>query len=380
MASYAESTEIKKSGGMMKSIKTFFGAGSGKKVNLTIKPASQVAKEVADSLQPSADLQSPSALSGQDGHPKKVEVEEMAEENGSQGSPMPTSSDEEEMSEKENDEDENEYEEGEDESDFKDAEEGCLFDRMIVLSNKFEITQKRFLVKILVKYLLDVIAKEGITYNIENRLISEERLKHFKNFDVSHSDPIILGRQITTSTYDIIDGQHRIEFLKRNFDKYANEMILIDIRLYEEEKEYYRILDVINDRFNFDHSQLRRFKYMECKDLLIAYVRKRKCVAFGERRPYLQEEKFQQALFKTAIFNKVETKGTDVFAKMLEVNHFLSTAIVGIDEKTISAKMKMSFDKMGLYLALDKSYASIQLLDVSKEKFAETWKSLRKTW
>ena len=348
MASYAVNSVVKK--GNIQPINSIFGmgmgGGSGKKVNIVIRPSAFSSKRLTKPNEASI-VASAAALSSSSDTSQGMEIEG----------------------------------EGDDDDDeFVDAVEENIFERMIQLSNKIEVGPNRFYVKIHVKYLLHGIDTSIIKYNMENRLVSEERLKHFRDFDIYQSDPIILGKNLSGSTYDIIDGQHRVEILRGDIDKYANEMIMMDIRLYHDEKAYYKILDIVNDRFNFDHSMLKRFKCAEIKDLLVEYCRKRKCVTFGERRPYLNQERFQQELVKTALFNKVETKGADVFAKLLEVNQFLSTAMVGISEKALSATMKASFDKTGLYLALDKSYASIQLLDVPKEKFAEAWKSLRKTW
>ena len=362
MTSYAVNSVVKK--GNIQPINSIFGmgmGGSGKKVNIVIRPSAFSSKRLTkpDDLR---SICSSESLQG------RAKIDEAIVASAAALLPSETSQGMEIEGE------------ADDDDEFVDAVEENIFERMIQLSNKIEIGPNRFYVKIHVKYLLHGIDTSIIKYNMENRLVSEERLKHFRDFDIYQSDPIILGKNLSGSTYDIIDGQHRVEILRGDIDKYANEMIMMDIRLYHDEKAYYKILDIVNDRFNFDHSMLKRFKCAEIKDLLVEYCRKRKCVTFGERRPYLNQERFQQELVKTALFNKVETKGADVFAKLLEVNQFLSTAMVGISEKALSATMKASFDKTGLYLALDKSYASIQLLDVPKEKFAEAWKSLRKTW
>ncbi len=346
---------------MLKSIKNFFASGSesggAKKVNLTINP---IAKPSAESTpmeiekeeeEPIVNLGSPSSSR----LIAKVVVDDGTEE---------------EQVDDDND----------DEDAFEDAEQGSLFERMIDLSNKMEMGPNRFYVQIHVKYLLNGIDAGVIKYNIENRLISEERLKRLHSFDVAQSDPIILGKLRGGETYDIIDGQHRIEVLRGNLEKFGNEQIMLDIRLYKEENDFYKILEIVNNRFNFDRTNLRRFKYMVVKENLEKFSRAHKSHPFGERRPYIREDLFQQVLFKTAIFNKAETKGEEIFAKLLEVNRFLSTAMVKVDERNLSSKMKLNFDKCGLYIGLDKSLAGLRLLDVPKEKFEEKWASFHKSW
>ncbi len=213
--------------------------------------------------------------------------------------------------------------------------------------------------------------------------MNEERLQHFLHFDIAQSDPIILGKYYSEENecyeYDIIDGQHRIEFFKQNEDKYCNEEVIVDIRTYESKEDYYKILDIINNRVNFDHTQLRKFKYLETKSLLEAYfMRKSKKTIYGQIRPYLQEERFQQKLFQTRFFNHIEHKGDDIFKKLMSINHFLSKKIV--EEAKLKSSIKEKCDKLGFYLAVDKEYLAIELLDIGEEEYEFFWNAQKRKY
>jgi hypothetical protein len=94
-----------------------------------------------------------------------------------------------------------------------------IFESHINHASKIILSELRYFVKMRVKYLLYGIEKNILLYNNDNRLISEERLKHFRNFDIVKSDPIILGKyydeECSSYVYDIIDGQHRVQAMRR---------------------------------------------------------------------------------------------------------------------------------------------------------------------
>ena len=72
----------------------------------------------------------------------------------------------------------------------------------------------RIIYKCLIKYLVEAIENNEILFNENNRMVDKERLEKFKDFESSKCDPIILGLRLDkNSTFDIIDGQHRIIFL-----------------------------------------------------------------------------------------------------------------------------------------------------------------------
>ncbi len=194
------------------------------------------------------------------------------------------------------------------------------FENQLLVIDTFEISNHRFITKIRCKYILWAIEHHIILYNDDNRLINESRLNKFNNFDIYESDPIILGKYYDYEkelyVYDIIDGQHRLEYLKKNELLYNDIDILVDIRVYKNKEDFYKILDIINNRLNFDHKQLRQFKYNEFKNYIETYYKKKiKRSIFGVQRPYVNEEKFKQKLFQTKFFNSIENRDIDIFEK-----------------------------------------------------------------
>ncbi len=257
------------------------------------------------------------------------------------------------------------------------------FENQLEIINKFAISEERYLTKIRCKYILWAIEHNIILYNDDNRLINEERLSQFRDFNVNESDPIILGKYYDYDSqlylYDIIDGQHRLEYLKNNESLYNDVEILIDIRVYKSKEDFYKILDIINNRLNFDHKQLRQFKYNEFKSYVETYFKKKiKKSIFGQIRPYVIEDKFKQKLFQTKFFNKIENKDIHIFEKLININQFLSKVMV--NENKIKSSMKEKFDKIGFYIGIDKEYIGIELLDVPESEYDFYWKNKKKSF
>ncbi len=257
------------------------------------------------------------------------------------------------------------------------------FENQLEIINKFAISEERYLTKIRCKYILWAIEHNIILYNDDNRLINEERLSQFRNFNVNESDPIILGKYYDYDSqlylYDIIDGQHRLEYLKNNESLYNDVEILIDIRVYKSKEDFYKILDIINNRLNFDHKQLRQFKYNEFKSYVETYFKKKiKKSIFGQIRPYVIEDKFKQKLFQTKFFNKIENKDIHIFEKLININQFLSKVMV--NENKIKSSMKEKFDKIGFYIGIDKEYIGIELLDIPESEYDFYWKNKKKSF
>ncbi len=256
------------------------------------------------------------------------------------------------------------------------------FENQLSVIDKFEVNNNhRFITKMRLKYILWAIEHNIILYNDDNRLINEERINNFNDFNVFESDPIILGKYYDYHqelyVYDIIDGQHRLEYLKKNELKYNDIDILLDIRVYKSKDDFYKILDIINNRLNFDHKQLRQFKYNEFKNYIETYYKKKiKKSIFGIQRPYVNEEKFKQKLFQTKFFNNIENKDIDIFEKFININQFLSKIIV--NENKIKNDLKNKFDKLECYISIDKDYIGIELFDIHQEKYVEYWNSKNK--
>ncbi len=255
------------------------------------------------------------------------------------------------------------------------------FENQLETINKFVISEERFLTKIRCKYILWAIEHNIILYNDDNRLINESRLSQFCDFNVNESDPIILGKYYDYESqlylYDIIDGQHRLEYFKNNELLYNDIEILVDIRVYKNKEDFYKILDIINNRLNFDHKQLRQFKYNEFRNYLETYYKKKiKKSIFGVQRPYVNEEKFKQKIFQTKFFNNIENRDIIIFEKFININQFLSKIIV--NENKIKSELKNKFDKIECYISIDKEYIGIELFDVDKDDYLTYWNSKKK--
>ncbi len=276
--------------------------------------------------------------------------------------------------------------EEEEEIEINDVEEEVeeienIFETQLKIINKFEINEYRYITKIRLKYILWAIEHNILLYNEDNRIISEERINRFNNFDINESDALILGKYYDYNSelylYDIIDGQHRLEYLKKNEIEYNDIEILIDIRVYKSKEDFYKILDIINNRVNFDHKQLRQFKYTEFKSYLEEYYKKKiKKSVFGQLRPYIIEDKFKQKLFQTKFFNNIGNKGINIFEKLLSINVFLSKAMVY--ENKIKSVLKGKFDKLGFYIGIDKEYIGIELFDINVENYEFYYNSKKK--
>lgn len=254
------------------------------------------------------------------------------------------------------------------------ANAGTYFTELLYLE-RFPLHENRYMTYLPVKYVKQALEDGTITYNVDNRLVNEDRLAHFRHLDFSMADPIILGKHVDADLYDIIDGQHRLECI-RHTDKYNQDRLLIDIRIYRTPEDFHRFLDIANNRMNFDHRHLRRVKYLEVKSLLETRLRTR---IWGKKRPYVIEEKFQQKLFQTRFFNRLEHSAEDVFRKLMAIHRFLADQIVR--ETKMKPSIKIAMDNAGIYFAMDAECTSIELLDTtSEEEFATLWASKKKSF
>jgi hypothetical protein len=166
---------------------------------------------------------------------------------------------------------------------------------------------KRIIYKCLIKTLIEALDDDEIIFSENNRMVDEDRLKNFRNFESIKCDPIILGERLDkNSKFDIIDGQHRITFLK-NLDKLSEsdknkimkEYIPLDIRVCYDESDFKSYIDSTNNRKNFSSDQLRIFKFPLLKDFL---NKEFKCNLFIASYIKVNEEELKIQLFKTKFF------------------------------------------------------------------------------
>jgi hypothetical protein len=199
----------------------------------------------------------------------------------------------------------------------------------------------RIIYRCKVKFLVEALNADEILFSENNRIVDNTRLETFTNFDSNKCDPIILAERIDKdSKYEIIDGQHRMSFLKNidsiSLDKKNAIMdmyIPLDVRICYDENDFKKYIDSTNNRKNFSSDQLRVFKFPILKDLLNKEYKYNLFIA-----PYVKiiEEEFKIQLFKTKYFEDFNNTPEVIFAKIVKINTFF---------KNIPEKCKLSLDK-----------------------------------
>jgi len=247
---------------------------------------------------------------------------------------------------------------------------------------------KRIIYKCLIKTLIEALDDDEIIFSENNRMVDEDRLKNFRNFESIKCDPIILGERLDkNSKYDIIDGQHRITFLK-NLDKLSEsdknrimkEYIPLDIRVCYDESDFKSYIDSTNNRKIFSSDQLRSFKYPILRDLL---NKEFKTDIFTISYIKINEELFKSAIFKTKYFENFNNTAEIIANKIKAINLFF---------KQLNDKSKLSPDrdiskksyikeyekakKMNLFLGMDQKLNWFILLDYEEEDWTNIWSIL----
>jgi hypothetical protein len=214
-------------------------------------------------------------------------------------------------------------------------------------------------------------------------MVDKERLEKFKDFESSKCDPIILGLRLDkNSTFDIIDGQHRITFLSKyiefNLDKnkIMNDYLPIDIRICNNENDFKKYIDSTNNRKIFSSDQLRVFKYPILRELLLRQYK----TIFSSSYIKIDEELFKNRLFKSIFFEDFNNTPDIIFDKIKKINIFFKN----IDDKsklsTTKDMTKKSYikdrdkaEKSNFFIGLDTKLEWIILIDLEESSWNEKW-------
>lgn len=246
---------------------------------------------------------------------------------------------------------------------------------------------KRTIYKCSPKYLVEAIKSDEINFPESNRMVDQSRLETFKDFDKNKCDPIILAERLDkNSIFDIIDGQHRLTYLK-NLDllsyedknKIMSDYIPVDVRLCYSEDDFKEFIDSTNNRKNFSSDQLRVYKYPLLRELLQKEFKKNLFTA-----PYIkiEEDFFKIKLFKTFFFEDFNNTPDFILNKIKKINIFFSN----LDDKSkLSTERNMTkktylrdrdrAEKLNMFLGLDKKLKWMDLLDINESEWNDKWNS-----
>lgn len=243
----------------------------------------------------------------------------------------------------------------------------------------------RIIYKCMIKNLIEALNNNEIVFSENNRMVDDDRIKVFLNFESIKCDPIILGERIDkNSKYDIIDGQHRMIYLKNllglnNYqkNKILNEYIPLDVRVCYDESDFKKYVDSSNNRKNFSSDQLRIFKYPVLRDLLNEEFNYELFTA-----PYIKinEEELKNNLFKTKLFEDFNNSPEIIFNKIKKINLFFKNMInkskLSPDRdltKRSYAKEKNTAEKLNMYIGFDNKLRWISLLDEDESVWSIKW-------
>ncbi len=252
---------------------------------------------------------------------------------------------------------------------FDNDEEVLTFSEIISHCDKLTIGSRN-VYKIFVKDLMNGIDKSDIIYNENNRFVDKSR--RFDNFDITTIEPIILG--FKDDKYHILDGQHRIEYLKCNH-QYDNDYILIDIRVCNDEIEIMRQLQIINDRRIMKvEIDTRKIKYGQFIELFKNTSHFK--VIFKKNRPYINPDTLSSVIVNSDYFQSSQNKPIDILNKIIQINNFISKLPKNkwsietiIDDNYIQKAKETRY-----YLTFDKEYYPIkELIDVEISTFDAKW-------
>lgn len=228
----------------------------------------------------------------------------------------------------------------------------------------------RNIYKVKVNDLITNIDKSEIIYNENNRFVDKSR--KFENFDITTLEPIILGKK--NDKYHILDGQHRIEYLRVNHE-FNHQYIFIDIRICESETEIMRQLQIINDRRIMKiEVDTRKIKYSE----FIELFKNNKIfkVCFKKNRPYINPDTLSSVILNSDYFQSNQNKPIHILNKIIEINNFISK----LDKSKWSIEPKIDdyytqkAKETRYYLTFDKEYYPIkELIDVEISTFDAKW-------
>ncbi len=243
---------------------------------------------------------------------------------------------------------------------------------------------KRVLYKSLSKYLVEAYENKEIVYSIHNRTVDPRRIEAFYSFETHMCDPIILG--FLNDKYYIIDGQHRLFFLRELKNKnnpilncILDEFIPVDVRICDSEADIQKFIEATNNRKNFSSKELRIFKYSVIVDIL---NKEFKCNIFTIPTIKVVEDLFKVALFQTKFFENANNNADTICNKIKRINTFIKDQP---DKSKLSPEKNMTkksyikdrdkAEKQRFYLGLDIQQRWTMLLDLEESEWANRWNS-----
>ncbi len=239
-------------------------------------------------------------------------------------------------------------------------------------SQCIQLSPSRSIYKITVQHILDGIRNSDIVYNQNNRFVDKSRV--FVAFDISVTEPIILG--LRHEKYHILDGQHRIEYLKSH-PQLSTSPIMVDVRIYDDETEFIRQLKIINDRRIMEIKVDADPVKMKYSEFVEHFLHNHHFTAhFRKNRPYVNPETLMNVIVSSDFFRSPQNSGRDVFNKIVEINNFIGQldrskwSIEGKVEELYAQKTR----ETRYYLAFDKEYHPIkELINLDRSTFDAKW-------
>ncbi len=245
------------------------------------------------------------------------------------------------------------------------------FVEILESSNVIELNKNRKIYVTPFSTLLQGLNENIVCHHIQNRFVDLTR--KFENFDPLSTDSIILAK--SGNIYYILDGQHRIEYLKSKF-QHHHINIMLDIRICENEGEIMRQLKIINDRrimeVKEESDQMKKYS-----EFFQKFQKNNHFSAIIKRnRPYVSSDTLQNVIIQSDYFRSNNTSGADVFNKIVAINNFFSTlepSKLSIDPN-IDPFNLIKAKEMRYYLTFDKEYHPIrELIDFEPSTFEAKW-------
>lgn len=232
-----------------------------------------------------------------------------------------------------------------------------------IIDNSYE---NRTMYKITLSQLYYLYDNQTIFLSKLNRVINMERVDGaFKNLSLENCDPIILANIKGKDGFEILDGQHRLLYFVKNRESLKGDSeIYLDLRFVENEAEYCKLLNIINNRMNFSTGQLNKYILLGIKEELSKNLKnKNNKGIYGKNRPRIDWDKLQTALINTKTYKDSDSKVDDIVNKLVRLNNMISTNMSKYSDYFKGATMEKRALNFHLFIGIDKSYKLIKLID-----------------
>jgi hypothetical protein len=241
--------------------------------------------------------------------------------------------------------------------------------------------ENRIIYQCAISEILTALEIGEIIYN-NDKIIDHEIFKTFYRFDITSFDPIILAlRMDKNSIYEVIDGLHRLMYLKSLSanNNLLMSLIPVDVRVCYDESDFKKYIDANNNRRLYTSDQLKKYKYPVIIELLNTEYNNE---FFTMSYVKINKDLFKEKIFGLSYFNNFNNSAENIFQKIKEINMFL---------KNISNKARLSIDrdmskksyskeyekgrKMNFYLGFDQKLNWLKLMEYDEYQWECTWNS-----